>query len=312
MQNTLQNISILEIENNLSLLVEDYCEFDNINVTIKEVKTIGDSLIESKRVLSQLSSVNNEKSLNLKKMISHIPVFGNVLNKKIESTEIDIDRGKTAKEILQEIFGSLDSNRTRLIQYSESIEVLKEKLFEKEKKLQLYLDNLKNIDKNTLSSSEKLKVLNLSTTIRMHLNVSRETIYNQIIVLEDLIERLNEKINATLPIVKNAISDSLQILGTVNALKDSLEIMNTIERISNDIMIESTNSIHSLIKDVHTSLTNSYVSIDFLENSIKRNKEFSSTLKESRKQFLESSIEKYDRLEKISGDLQEYYLSSSN
>ena len=114
----------------------------------------------------------------------------------------------------------------------------------------------------------------------------------------ELMESLHHKISKTLPVIKNTLSNSLNIVGTINSIRDAVDMMNTLEGLSNEINQKSTNNIQTLVIDTTRSLSEG-TDIEFYKESAKRNEEFNKTLLEARKEHIATTISNYQTLKEI-------------
>jgi len=157
------------------------------------------------------------------------------------------------------------------------------------------------IIQNPPSAADKMRALDMSIIAQTQDRISKEMIYSQLSFIIELMENLMVKISKTLPTLKNTLSNSLNIVGTINSIKDAVDMMNSLEELSNEITKTSSNNIQNLIIDVTKSLSDG-TDIEFYKESAKRNEEFHNTLLESRKKYIKKNIGTYETLKQIEVD----------
>jgi len=132
-------------------------------------------------------------------------------------------------------------------------------------------------------------------------HITKDMVYNNLAFIIELLENLMIKISKTLPTLKNTLSNSLNIVGSINSIKDAVEMMNTLESLTNEISQSSTNNIQGLIVNVTESLSDG-TDIEFYKDSQKRNEEFNKTLIDARVRHIESTVSNYETLKTMQID----------
>ncbi len=181
------------------------------------------------------------------------------------------------------------------------MEGMKSNLLEQEIVLYKYINQLNYIIENPTNAVEKMKAFEMSVMAQSQEKITKEMIYNNLDIIMELMSGLHHKISKTLPVIKNTLNNSLNIVGTINSIRDAVQMMNALETLSNDINKKSTNNIQSLVIETTKSLSEG-TDIDFYKESAKRNELFNKTLLEARKEHITKTISNYNTLKEIGAD----------
>jgi len=267
-----------------------------------ELNEIGDEVIKAKQYLTSFAS--GEKKSVREKAYTHLttlPLIGNWAKDKVEEVQVQQLENSGVKEVLDGIFKSFETKKKRLIELTTMIDGMRKNLINQEQRLGVYINKLDEIIANPPSPADKMRALDMSIIAQAQDRISKEMIYNQVNFIIELMENLMVKISKTLPTLKNSLSNSLNIVGSINSIKDAVTMMNTLEDLSNEITRTSTNNIQSLIIDVTESLSDG-TDIEFYKESAKRNEEFNSTLTKARVKHIETTVGNYKTLKQIEVD----------
>jgi hypothetical protein len=299
-QNTIEE---LEVEFN-AFIKEMEAANDTVSSKIQmdELNEIGDEVIKAKQYLT--SFANGEKKSIREQAYSQLtalPLIGTWAKDKVEEVQVQHMKDSGVKEVLEGIFESFETKKKRLVELTIMAEGMRDNLIEQEKQLGEYIRKLDEIIANPPSVADKMRALDMSIIAQSQDRISKEMIYNQINFIIELMENLMIKISKTLPTLKNTLSNSLNIVGTINSIKDAVEMMNTLEDLSNEITKTSTNNIQNLIVDVTKSLSDG-TDIEFYRESAKRNEDFNKTLTQARVKHIETTVSNYETLKQIEVD----------
>jgi hypothetical protein len=271
-------------------------------INMDELDEISEDVIKAKEYLSSFASGEKktirEKAYN---QISSFPLIGSWAKDKIEEVQTQNIKDSSVKEVLEGIFKSFDVKKTRLLELTTMMEGMKNNLLNQEKHLGDYIVRLEGIIKNPKNTVEKMKALEMSVMAESQDKITKEMIYNNLNIIMELMEGLHYKISKTLPVIKNTLNNSLNIVGTINSIRDAVSMMNALESLSNDINKKSTSNIQSLVIDTTKSLSEG-TDIEFYKESAKRNEEFNKTLLEARKEHIKTTIDNYESLKQIGID----------
>jgi len=294
--------SIQELEQEFESFIKEM-EIANETVSsgikINELNEIGDEIIKAKQYLASFAS-GDKKSVRTQaySQLLALPLIGNWAKDKIEEAQVKQMESSGVKETLEGIFKSFEVKKKRLIELTTMAEGIRKNFINQEQRLGTYILQLDEIIKNPPSGADKLRALNMSIIAQAQDKISKEMIYNQLNFIITMMENLMIKISKTLPTLKNSLSNSLNIVGTINSIKDAVEMMNTLEDLSNEITRTSTNNIQNLIVGVTKSL-NDGIDIDFYKESAKRNEEFNNTLTQAKIQYIKTTVNDYETLKQI-------------
>ena len=297
--------SVQELEVEFNSFIKDM-EAANETITSKiqmdELNEIGDEVIKAKQYLTSFAS-GEKKSVRAKaySQLSALPLIGNWAKEKVEEVQVQDMKNSGVKEVLEGIFQSFETKKTRLVELTAMAEKMRNNLVMQEQKLGRYISQLDAIIKNPPSAADKMRALDMSIIAQSQDRISKEMIYNQINFIIELMENLMIKISKTLPGLKNTLNNSLSIVGTINSIKDAVEMMNTLEDLSNEITRTSTNNIQNLIVDVTKSLSDG-TDIEFYRESANRNEQFNKTLTSARIKHIKTIMNNYDTLKQIEVD----------
>ena len=277
---------------------------DNVSKGIRmdELNEIGDEVIKAKEYLT--SFANGEKKSVREQaytQLSSLPLIGGWAKDKVDEVRVQAVKDSGVKEVLSDIFANFETKKKRLIELTVMAENMRDNLIDQEQKLGVYIKKLDEIIANPPSAADKMRALDMSIIAQSQDRISKEMIYNQINFIIELMENLMVKISKTLPTLKNTLSNSLNIVGTINSIKDAVEMMNTLEDLSNEITRTSTNNIQGLIVDVTKSLSDG-TDIEFYRESAKRNEEHNKTLLAARIKHINKTQENYKVLKEIEID----------
>jgi len=296
-------IAELEVEFN-SFIKEMEAANDSVSSKIQmdELNEIGDEVIKAKQYLTSFAS-GEKKSVREQaySQLTALPLIGNWAKDKVEEVQVQHMKDSGVKEVLEGIFESFETKKKRLVELTIMAEGMRDNLISQERQLQGYIQRLDEIIANPPSVADKMRALDMSIIAQAQDRISKEMIYNQVNFIIELMENLMIKISKTLPTLKNTLSNSLNIVGTINSIKDAVEMMNTLEDLSNEITRTSTNNIQSLIVDVTKSLSDG-TDIEFYKESAKRNEEFNKTLTQARVKHIETTVSNYETLKQIEVD----------
>jgi len=271
-------------------------------IRMDELNEIGDEIIKAKTYIT--SFANGEKKSVREQaynQLTNLPLIGEWAKEKVQEVQVQVIKDSGVKEVLESIFTSFETKKKRLIELTSMAENMRNNLIEQEKKLGIYIKELDEIIQNPPSAADKMRALDMSIIAQTQDRISKEMIYSQLSFIIELMENLMVKISKTLPTLKNTLSNSLNIVGTINSIKDAVDMMNSLEELSNEITKTSSNNIQNLIIDVTKSLSDG-TDIEFYKESAKRNEEFHNTLLESRKKYIKKNIGTYETLKQIEVD----------
>jgi len=297
--------SVADLEVEFSAFIKEM-EVANDTVSSKiqmdELNEIGDEVIKAKQYLTSFAS-GEKKSVREQaySQLKGLPLIGNWAGKKVEEVQVQSMKDSGVKDVLNGIFESFETKKKRLIELTTMAEGMRNNLITQEVQLGGYIQKLDAIIANPPSVADKMRALDMSIIAQSQDRISKEMIYNQVNFIIELMENLMIKISKTLPTLKNTLSNSLNIVGTINSIKDAVEMMNTLEDLSNEITRSSTNNIQSLIVDVTKSLSDG-TDIEFYKESAKRNEDFNKTLTQARVKHIETTVGNYETLKQIEVD----------
>ena len=297
--------SIQELEVEFSSFIKEM-EVANDSVSsgiqMDELNEIGDEVIKAKQYLTSFAS-GEKKSVREQaySQLKGLPLIGEWAGKKVQEAQTQSMKDSGVKEVLEGIFESFETKKKRLIELTTMAEEMRNNLITQETKLGGYITQLDQIIQNPPSVADKMRALDMSIIAQSQDRISKEMIYNQINFIIELMENLMIKISKTLPTLKNTLSNSLNIVGTINSIKDAVEMMNTLEDLSNEITRTSTNNIQNLIVDVTKSLSDG-TDIEFYKESAKRNEQFNKTLTDARVKHIKTTVGNYETLKQIEVD----------
>jgi len=301
----IQKVSIQELEVEFNSFIKDMevaNESVSAGIQMDELNEIGDEVIKAKQFLTSFAS-GESKSVREKaySQLASIPLIGEWAKDKVEEVQVQQMKDSGVKEVLEGIFESFETKKKRLIELTSMAESMRDNLIAQEQKLGEYIVELDKIIANPPSVADKMRALDMSIMAQAQDRISKEMIYNQIGFIIELMENLMIKISKTLPTLKNSLSNSLNIVGTINSIKDAVTMMNTLEELSNEITRTSTNNIQNLIVDVTKSLSDG-TDIEFYKESAKRNETFNKTLTDARIKHIKTTVENYETLKQIEVD----------
>jgi len=304
-ESNLPQSTIAELEVEFNAFIKEM-EVANESVSGKiqmdELNEISDEVIKAKQYLT--SFANGEKKSVREQaynQLTSLPLIGNWAKEKVQEVQVQHMKDSGVKDVLEDIFESFETKKKRLVELTVMAEEMRDNLIEQEKQLGVYIRKLDAIIANPPSVADKMRALDMSIIAQAQDRISKEMIYNQINFIIELMENLMIKISKTLPTLKNTLSNSLNIVGTINSIKDAVEMMNTLEDLSNEITRTSTNNIQNLIVDVTKSLSDG-TDIEFYKESAKRNEEFNKTLTQARVKHIETTVNNYETLKQIEVD----------
>jgi len=297
--------SVQELEIEFNTFIKDMeVANDNLSSNIKmdELNEISDEVIKAKQYLTSFAS-GEKKSVREQayNQLTSLPLIGNWAKDKVQEVQVQYMKDSGVKEVLEGIFESFETKKKRLIELTAMAENMRDNLIEQEQKLQVYIKKVDEIIQNPPSAADKMRALDMSIIAQSQDRISKEMIYNQVNFIIELMENLMIKISKTLPTLKNTLSNSLNIVGTINSIKDAVEMMNTLEDLSNEITRTSTNNIQNLIVDVTKSLSDG-TDIEFYKESAKRNEDFNKTLTQARVKHIQTTVKNYETLKQIEVD----------
>lgn len=299
-QSTVQD---LEVEFN-GFIKEMEVANDTVAASIQmdELNEIGDEIIKAKQYLTSFAS-GEKKSVREQAytQLTALPLIGRWAKDKVEEVQVQHMKDSGVKEVLESIFDSFEVKKKRLIELTGMAETMRTNLIAQEQKLGVYITQLDQIIENPPSAADKMRALDMSIIAQSQDRISKEMIYNQVNFIIELMENLMIKISKTLPTLKNTLSNSLNIVGTINSIKDAVTMINTLEDLSNEITRTSTNNIQNLIVDVTKSLSDG-TDIEFYRESAKRNEDFNKTLTSERVKHIKQIQDNYTTLKEIEVD----------
>ena len=272
------------------------------NINMDELDEISGDIIKAKEYLSSFAS-GEKKSVREKayNKLTALPLIGGWAKDKVEEAQTQSLEDSTVKEVLNGIFNSFDVKKKRLVDLTIMMDGMKNNLIKQEITLGNYIDKLNDIIANPKNVADKMRALEMSVMAQSQDKITKEMIYNNLNIIMELMEGLHHKISKTLPVIKNTLSNSLNIVGTINSIRDAVDMMNTLETLSNEINQKSTGNIQTLVIDTTKSLSDG-TDIEFYKESAKRNEEFNKTLLEARKEHIKTTLSNYETLKEIGID----------
>ncbi len=272
------------------------------NINMDELNEISEDIIKAKDYLSAFASGEKktvrEKAYN---QLTSLPLIGGWAKSKVEEVQVQALEDSTVKEVLNGIFSSFDVKKRRLIELTGMMDGMRTNLLNQEMRLGDYIEKLNDIILTTTSPADKMRAVEMSVMAQSQDKITKEMVYNNLNIIMELMEGLHHKISKTLPVIKNTLTNSLNIVGTINSIRDAVDMMNTLETLSNEINQKSTNNIQTLVINTTRSLSDG-TDIEFYKLSAKRNEEFNETLLEARKQHIATTLDNYETLKEIGID----------
>lgn len=294
--------SMDDLESDFGIFIKDMEDANNrvtSNINMDELNEISASIIEAKQYLSSFAS-GEKKSVREKayNQLALIPGFGGWAKNKVEEAQVQALEDSSVKEVLEGIFASFDVKKRRLVELTTMMDGMRTNLIHQESTLGDYMLKLEDIITNPKSVADKMRALEMSVMAQSQDKITKEMIYNNLNIIMELMEGLHHKISKTLPVIRNTLTNSLNIVGTINSIKDAVDMMNTLEQLSNEINQKSTGNIRSLVVEVTKSLSDG-TDIQFYKDSAKRGEEYSMALLEARKTHIKTTVEHYETLKEI-------------
>ena len=297
--------SVAELEVEFSAFIKEM-EVANNSVSSKmqmdELNEISDEVIKAKQYLTSFAS-GEKKTVREQaySQLKSLPLIGNWAGKKVVEVQVQAMKDGGVKEVLNSIFESFEVKKKRLVELTVMAEGMRDNLIHQEKQLEKYIQKLDEIIENPPSIADKMRALDMSIIANSQQHITKDMVYNNLAFIIELLENLMIKISKTLPTLKNTLSNSLNIVGSINSIKDAVEMMNTLESLTNEISQSSTNNIQGLIVNVTESLSDG-TDIEFYKDSQKRNEEFNKTLIDARVRHIESTVSNYETLKTMQID----------
>lgn len=273
-----------------------------ITIDMAELDEISAQVIEARMYLS--SFVKGEKQSVREKAYGSLialPFIGEWAKGKVHETKVQQLQDSTVKEVLEGIFTSFDIKKKRLVELTGMVDNMRTNLIHQEQKLGEYIEKLEDVLSNPQSAQDKMRAMEMSVMAQSQDKITKEMIYNNLNIIIELMGGLHQKITKTLPVLKNTLTNSLSIVGTINSIKDAIDMMNNLESLSNDIIQQSTGNVQQLIIESTNSLSEG-TDIEFYRLSAKRNEVFNNQLLESRKKHITKTFEDYNTLKTIGID----------
>lgn len=272
------------------------------SIDMAELDEISAQVIEARMYLS--SFVSGEKKSTREKAYGSLialPFIGEWAKNKVHETKVQQLQDSTVKEVLDGIFVSFDIKKKRLVELASMVDKMRTNLIHQEQKLEDYIIKLEDVLANPQSVQDKMRAMEMSVMAQSQDKITKEMIYNNLNIIVELMEGLHQKITKTLPVLKNTLTNSLSIVGTINSIKDAVDMMNTLEGLSNEIIQKSTGNVQQLIIESTNSLSEG-TDFEFYKLSAKRNEQFNTQLLESRKKHIATTFNNYNTLKQIGID----------
>lgn len=272
------------------------------NINMDELNEISADIMKAREYLSSFAS-GEKKSVREKayNQIANVPLLGNWAKGKIEEVQAQAFEDSSVKEVLDGIFDSFNVKKKRLVELTVMMDGMRTNLMTQEGQLGQYIQKLDDVIANPANVGDKMRALEMSNMAMSQDKITKEMVYNNLNIIMELMEGLHHKISKTLPVIKNTLTNSLNIVGTINSIRDAVDMMNTLETLSNEINQKSTANIQDLVIDTTKSLSDG-TDIEFYKNSADRNEKFNKTLLEARKTHIKKTVEDHETLKKIGID----------
>lgn len=298
--------SLEDLEKNFNSFITQMEEANNAvsaGINMDELDEISTEIIKAREYLTSFAS-GEKKSIREKayNQLTAIPLIGGWAKERAQEAQEQMLQDSSVQEVLDGIFKSFNIKKKRLLELTAMMDGMRTNLLNQEQVLNEYILKLNYIIDNPSSAVERMKALEMSVIAQSQEKITKEMIYNNINIIMELMEGLHHKIAKTLPIIKNTLNNSLNIVGTINSIRDAVEMMNTLENLSNEINQKSTKNIQELIINTTKSLSDG-TDIEFYKESAKRNEEFNKTLLEARKKHIAKTVQNYEDLRKIGVDV---------
>ena len=272
------------------------------NINMDELNEISDDIIKAREYLTSFASGEKktirEKAYN---QLGALPFIGKWAKEKGEEVQVQALEDSSVKEVLDGIFKSFEVKKKRLVELTIMMDGMRTNLIMQESTLGGYIGKLEDIINTTANPGDKMRAIEMSNMAQAQDKITKEMVYNNLNIIMELMEGLHGKLTKTLPVIKNTLTNSLNIVGTINSIRDAVDMMNTLEVLSNEINQKSTNNIQTLVIDTTRSLSEG-TDIEFYKESAKRNEEFNKTLLEARKEHISTTISNYETLKEIGID----------
>jgi len=301
-----EEVNMDELEKEFNSFVSDMDKATNAlssEINMDELDDISTSVSEAREYLAGFA--NGEKRTAKEKAyntLTSLPLIGGWAKSQVQEAQRDALENSSVKDVLDGIFSSFEAKKVRLLDLTDMIEQMRKNLVSQEAKLGGYITKLDIIIQNpNVQGRDKRRAVEMSVMAQAQDKITKEMIYNNIDIITDLMDVLYDKIIKALPVLKNTLNNSLNIVGTINSIKDAVDMMNTLEGLTNEINQKSTATVQELIVDVTKSLSEG-TDIEFYKDSAKRNEQFNQTLLEARKSHIKKTVDDYKTLSQISVD----------
>lgn len=249
--------NIDQLVSNFDSIIKQSNEHSN---TIAEKIRIGDLGEESTNLLIEtttgLEKIHNDRSLAEKSIsLIPIPMIRNKLNKALNVAEKEMKRNQTVRDYSKEHFDQLQHQKDSVNENRIAVDEMSQKLVQSNEILdEIRRDansNLNYMEENDVHNKrEEIKTKELILNVSQQI-ISQNDILEQARMFEGISSAINEKITATLPLLRTQMTDQVSVTASLKNLKNLKEDLDATKDMVLTMQKNSLKEMNNIMDDLN-------------------------------------------------------------
>jgi hypothetical protein len=305
-----ENITINDVKERYNqFTIRSKAQSDEIAdvIDVKEMEDIRDLIIQFNDRLNgvveaQPQTTAEKTTGKVMGRLAMIPILGKFLEGEAEDAKIKEQASKTTREILQEMFDVFREKSDVLELSFERAFKLRDVLLEKEKELEIFSTQIKNIVLTTDQPLEKVGAIKLGGLVESNKLKNKEKIYNKLDFILQFIEEQLTTISLMMPGIETGLVEDSEIGSFLTSVSNMNQIFKSLTELSNSVARSGNEKVMKLITEVNDSMTNT-VDVDHMEKLASTNKAFMKQMISGTEKKLKRDAQTYGKLMNIGSGL---------
>ena len=282
-------------------------------IDVKEMKDISELITKFNERLEGVVEVKKQTTAekttgSVMQKLSLIPYVGKFLEGEADNAKEREQQGKTAREILQEMFDVFREKSDVLEQSYKKAYDLRTILLSKEKELEIFSAQVKYIILNEENALDKISAVKLGGLVESNKLKNKEKIYNKLDFILQFIEEQLTTIALMMPGIETGLVEDSEIGSFLSSVSDMNKIFKSLTTLSNSVARSGNEKVMKLITEVNDSMTDT-VDIDHMEKLASTNKQFMKQMISGTEKKLKRDAKTYGKLMDIGAGLDQNVLA---
>lgn len=259
--------NVKTLRDEYSGLIKDQSEIQSRFGSSFSLRDVNDdvqrTVVDGSRAVNKLTETG--MIANMKGAISRVPVLGRLVDESYRYISDEAMRNRRIDEITDGIFKSIREKQETVFSYCSSLEEIKEKSVQSHDKIMGIIEQLKDVDPDSLSVEEKNFILEVSE--------QESLLRDRIVKMEATImsaSRLSNRITSLIPTLQDDLFNQLALNSTLDGIRDMNEQLNNTVDATYKIATENDKAVKSALLEVTKSINDG----DGFERYTKRHEDF--------------------------------------